>query len=428
MIQAMYSGISGMKAFMTDLDVIGNNIANINTTGYKASRVNFQDMLSETLSPASASTSTHGGTNPNQVGLGTVAGSISVDETQGSMESTGNTGDLAIQGEGYFMYTDGSELLYSRDGSTTTDSNNNLVSSSNGDMLLGWSADLKTGDIDTSEAITPSSTIQIPIGKLSSASQTTAIKLSGNLNAAQTVGSDTKDVTFNIYDSLGTAHKLTVKFAKADNTASTDSDGNAVELATWTYSVYCNDVDKTNPVTSGDITFNSTGASNLDDVDISLSFTDLNGCVQPLKATISMSGISQDDGSSTVDLESQDGLQYGTLDSYSVSSDGLITGTFTNGSTRSLGQLATATFNNPKGLTKVGNNMLEESANSGAASVGTPSSGGRGSISGGYLEGSNADLATEFANMIVAQRGFQANSKIITTSDEVLQTLISMKQ
>ena len=434
MIQAMYAGISGMKAFKSDLDVIGNNIANVNTTGFKASRATFKDMLSQTLSGATGPSSGRGGVNPSQIGLGVTLGSIDVNNEEGPMQSTGRQSDLAIEGDGYFAFSDGSGVIYSRDGALTTDAQNNLVAASNGLKLLGWAADPATGVIDTSEAVGINSGIQIPVGKLSTAQQTSKVDLSGNLNASQSM-SDPVNLTFNVYDSLGTSHKLSVNFTKQANTPVLDGSGQPVmkngvpvEEATWKYDIFCPDVDPAVAVSTGNVTFNEGGHSNLDSVPISLTLANPNGSKQPLDIAVGMKGLGEADAASSAAMSSQDGLQYGTLSTYSIDLNGLISGAFTNGSTRSLGQLAVAQFNNPAGLTKTGNNMLAESPNSGNASIGLPTVGGRGGISAGFLEGSNVDLANEFANMIIAQRGFQANSRIITTSDEVLQELVQLKR
>jgi flagellar hook protein FlgE len=182
-------------------------------------------------------------------------------------------------------------------------------------------------------------------------------------------------------------------------------------------------------IATGDITFDSSGYSNLDNIDLSITLTDSNGSVSPLLASIDVGNLSQLDATtSSVNMSYQNGLALGTLESYGIDSSGTIVGTFTNGSSRTLGQVALAGFNNPSGLDRVGNNLLKESPNSGNATISIPGANGIGTVSSGYLEASNVDLANEFANMIVAQRGFQANSRIITTSDEVLQELVSLKR
>jgi flagellar hook protein FlgE len=414
MIQAMYSGITGMKAFKTQLDVIGNNIANVNTTAYKAESISFQEMLTQTIKAASAPSSGSGGVNPSQVGLGVAVGSINIDNTQGSKTATGKGADLAVDGNGYFVLSNGDSIAYTRDGSFGLDSQYNLVSSSTGMKVLGWQADLTTGELDTSKAITGGSGIHIPVGGLSVAKQTSGVTLAGNLDASADEGAK-YSTQFDIYDSLGITHQVKITFTRqADD-------------STWGYEVTSPDASAT--IATGNITFDSNGYSVLDSIDLSMTLADSNGSVSPLVLSIDVSGLSQlNAATSSINMSYQDGLALGTLESYSIDSNGLIVGTFTNGSSRTLGQIALAGFNNPAGLDRVGSNLLMESPNSGSATISVPGTNGIGSISSGYLEASNVDLANEFANMIVAQRGFQANSRIITTSDEVLQELVSLKR
>ena len=425
MIQAMYSGIAGMKAFKSSLDVIGNNIANVNTTAYKAGRATFKEMLSQTLSGATGPGENRGGVNPSQIGLGVSMGSVDINSSQGSMTSTGRTTDLAIEGSGYFALGGGGTSRYTRDGSFSLDSEFNLVSGSTGYNVLGWSADPNTGEVDTTQPITDSSSIKIPIGGLSVARQTSVIDVSGNLNASAEVGetSGTREIKFDVYDSLGLSHDMTMVFTKLAAAAGPP----VINASTWKYEVFCPDTGAA-AVTSGNIEFDALGYSKLDQIDLSLTITPSNGCTSPLETKLNLGDISQLNGDSTADLAYQNGLPLGTLESFNIDRTGLIVGTFTNGSTRNLGQLAIAQFNNPAGLSKVGNNMFSESPNSGTPKLGVPGQAGLGMVTSGFLEASNVDLANEFASMIVAQRGFQANSRIITTSDEVLQELVSLKR
>jgi len=415
----MYSGVAGLKAFKSDLDVIGNNIANVNTVAYKAGRVTFKDALSQTMAGASGPVGSRGGSNPIQVGLGVVVGSVDENITDGSPQSTGRQTDLAINGNGYFAVGDGAKTVYTRDGSFVLDAQNNLVSGSSGMKVLGWTADPNTGILDVSAPVTPKSGINIPIGSLTTARQTSTAELVGNLNAIADPAnpSDVWNAESQIYDSLGVLHKLSINFQKTANV-----NGNAA----WNYTITSPDGAVTGG--TGTITFDSNGYSQLASIPISLALTSPNGSVQPIALTLKTGQISQMNGDSNVNQSFQDGLPLGTLESYTIGQDGIISGTFTNGSNRSLGQIAIAQFTNPAGLMKIGNNMVTESPNSGSAQIGVPGGGSRGLISSGFLEASNVDLAGEFANMIIAQRGFQANSKVITTSDEVLQDLVGLKR
>ena len=417
MIQAMYSGISGMKAFKSYLDVIGNNIANVNTVAYKASNATFKELMIQTISGASAPTASRGGTNPSQVGLGVMIGAVSVDESQGSMQATGRQTDLGIEGNGFFTLSDGQSMLFTRDGAFALDAQNNLVSVSNGLKLLGWTADSATGSIDTSAQITGASSIAIPVGSLSLARQTSLVEISSNLDATTAQG-DAVDVKFDVFDSLGVSHGVRIEFTKTANPSE------------WTYDVYCADAsaDPAVPVTTGTITFDGDGHSELDEVPVSLTLVDPNGSVIPLAMNVKMSALSQLDGPDTARMTYQDGLPLGTLESFGIDRTGSIFGMFTNGSSRQLGQVALAEFSNAGGLSRIGGNMLAESPNSGTPQIGLPGAGSCGLISAGFLEASNVDLANEFANMIVAQRGFQANARIISAADEVLQELVSLRR
>ena len=420
MIQAMYSGIAGLKAFKSSLDVIGNNIANVNTVAFKAGRVTFKEALSQTLAGATTPTEGRGGTNPVQLGLGVVVGAIDNNMAGGSPQATGRQTDLMIGGEGYFVLGDGAKRVYSRDGAFSLDAQNNLVNSSTGMKVLGWTSDAISGEIDSSEQITGKSGINIPLGLLSTSRPTTNIVIGGNLNNAAAIGKN-YDVQTKAYDSLGSLHDVTVTFTKAANDAVTDE-------PVWSYSVMCPEVSATVPVKTGPISFDTLGQSKVPGVKIDLSFATPNGSVQPLSFTLDTSQISSIEGSYTIGSRNNDGLPLGTLESYMIQRDGSISGTFDNGSTRILGRIAIAQFTNPAGLVKQGNNTVSETPNSGSALVGVAGSGGRGLVSSGFLESSNVDLAQEFANMIIAQRGFQANSRIITASDEVLQDLVTMKR
>lgn len=710
MLQAMFSGVSGLQVHQTDLDVIGNNIANINTVGYKAGRVTFEDQLSQTIRDAASPGANVGGQNPAQVGLGVMLGSVDTLQTQGNLETTGKNTDLAIQGAGYFLVGDGSTVYYTRDGSFDLDSSGELVNPANGVKLLGYQADAN-GKVDTSQPITASSVIKIPVGTLTAVKQTTEATFQGNLDASSSLQSTTAKLTGNldvsqtppainttIYDSLGNAHTLQVTFsnpvfnptgagvpagatqswnvaltldgattnqtiyavggkfvfanssgailgssqvlnvigsggapnfpitvdfsglsdsssvsasANGQNTptkiASTlmslsgnmnldnppapvtttvyDSAGNAYQIqttflnptynptgpnvptgATAAYDVQIKnlttgttlydstvagnneskayyipgqgfvltntttgavlgntiqlssapgtygpnntgaqvvagmpltvDLSKlstTNTTGAADgrtgsqpswstavqvydslgmshlITFNftralvgsgapsnaaarwewtatenghvissSTSSGNqalffdssgnlIDTNNQTVNVTPTNGAA-PFSVSINFGSLTQIAGNSSVAATSQDGAPMGVLQSFSIAQDGTITGVFSNGQTRVLGQIATAIFSNPGGLAKQGQNLYSASSNSGLAQVGVPNQGGRGQINVGFLEMSNVDLSTEFTNLIIAERGFQANTRIVTTVDNLLQDVINLKQ
>ena len=411
MLQAMYSGISAIEAHQQKMDVIGNNIANVNTTAYKAGRVTFQDQLSQTIQGAGAPTGTIGGTNPQQIGLGVKVGSIDTLMAQGGLQSTTRPTDMAIQGNGYFLLGDSTGVSYTRDGSFSLDSNGNLVNGSNGSFVLGWKADAN-GKIDSTKQIDPSSKLGIPVGGLTAVQPTSNVTFAGNLSA-EAAGTDTYTRSVVVYDSLGEKQTVSLNFQR--DTASADP------AHTWKWTASGTGISGT-----GGITFDTTGKQTASTGAITLNPAD--GAATGQTVTPDFSSITQISGSSSASPSTQNGFGPGTLQSFSVDQTGAITGIFNNGLTRVLGQMAMADFPNPAGLERAGSNAFKTTINSGLPSVGTALSGSLGKISTGYLEQSNVDLSTEFTDMIVTQRGFQANTKIVTTVDDMLNDVIQIKR
>ena len=405
MMRSLFSGVSGLKNHQTRMDVIGNNIANVNTVAFKAGRVNFEDILSQTVEGArSPQAGGMGGVNPKQVGLGMGISSIDTLFTPGSLQSTDNPTDFAVQGEGFFIVSDGSQVYYTRDGAFKTSADGALVNS-NGFRLQGWMADTD-GNIDSTQAL---QNIIIPVGAQMKPKATTEIGFEGNLDANAAAGSQWI-TSVQVYDSLGNPHNLTVTFEK---TATANQ---------WTWNT---DLDGTSG-DSGTIEFDTDGTV-LSGGSGSASFNNITGA-EDITLDIDFSQLTQFGGNPTAYINFQDGYEAGSLDMVSTDSGGVLTGIFTNGQSKALAQIALATFSNPGGLLKEGGNLYQISNNSGLPNIGTADSGGRGSIAVGALEMSNVDLAQEFTNMIVTQRGFQANSRVITTSDEMLQDLINIKR
>ncbi len=404
MMRSLFSGVSGLKNHQTRMDVIGNNIANVNTVAFKAGRVNFEDILSQTVEGArSPQTGGMGGVNPKQVGLGMGISSIDTLFTPGSLQSTDNPTDFAVQGEGFFIVSDGSQVYYTRDGAFKTSADGALVNS-NGFRLQGWMADTD-GNIDSTQAL---QNIIIPVGAQMKPKATTQIAFEGNLDANAAAGSEWI-TSVQVYDSLGNPHNLTITFTKtAENKWgwTTDLDGTSGDSGTIEFD------------TDGTVLSGGTGTA---------AFT-LMPVAQDINLSIDFSQLTQFGGNPTAYINFQDGYEAGSLDMVSTDSGGVLTGIFTNGQSKALAQIALATFSNPGGLLKEGGNLYQISNNSGLPNIGTADSGGRGSIAVGKLEMSNVDLAQEFTNMIVTQRGFQANSRVITTSDEMLQDLINIKR
>ncbi len=519
MIQAMYNGVTGLRSHKVMMDVISNNIANINTVGFKAGKVSFKEMFNQTVKGATAPRgNVVGGTNPEQVGLGVSVGSIDVVNSQGSMQPTGKVTDMAIEGSGFFMLGDGSGRFYTRDGAFNVDSDGALVAAGSGLKVLGWAADKITGKIDSTIPIQPTSFINLPVGQI--ARQTTQVTYGGNLASTSFPG-QSRSVSALIYDTLGTAHTLGVDFTKvqqptiSDGYADTDTTtigtgtltlkigtgktiGTSTDpqtsvdvtiAATDTLQDLCDKIDATSEakctivdagaaagadryslritsasgqqtsasatytaagghapvfststenaniwsweastegmsVGSGSVTFDGQGRSPFASGNISIPLT--NGASTPLDSSLVFGSITQLAGDTTISATSQNGLPMGMLDNFTIGQDGIISGIFTNGTSQPLAQIALSAFSNPGGLSKIGNNMLVESSNSGLPQISPPAIGSMGKVNAGFLESSNVDLPTEFANMIVAQRGFQANSRVITTADQILQELVQL--
>jgi flagellar hook protein FlgE len=400
----MNSGVSGLRAHQTMLDVVGNNIANVNTPGYKGGRTAFADILSQTLTAGTAPGATTGGTNPQQVGLGVRVGAISTQFTQGGLLSTNKPTDLAIQGDGFFVLSDGNVDYYTRAGAFEIDANGYLVESSTGLRVQGIQGDLV---IAPGQSIAPQATQRGDF--------------SGNLQTSSAVGAS-YSTAFTIYDSLGAGHTMSIAFTKSAAAnqfayAVTTADTSVTITSGATGTIGINDAGSIISGGAGTLSLDySTGAA--DGQAINMNFS-------PTSRSTGVTGYASD---STVALTFQDGYASGALQSFAIGSDGSITGTFSNGRADTLGTLRMANFSNPAGLLRMANNLFRDSANSGIPIIGTAGTGGRGMIAPGSLEGSNVDLADEFTRLIVAQRGFQANARVITTSDEVMMEAVNLKR
>ncbi len=411
MMRSMFAGVSGLKNHMILMDAISNNIANVNTIGFKAGQVNFQDMLSQTVRGASAATENLGGIDPIQIGLGVQLGSVTNNFTQGSLQVTGKLTDLSIQGEGFFILsgTSGSKN-YTRAGNFSFDSQGRFINPANGYVVQGWMAN-SSGVIDTNTTI---GSISVPIGKgVLPPKASTEIEYRGNLPAGAAV-SDTVLTSIEVRDSEGAAHTVGLTFTKtAANAWSWAASGPAGIAGSGTVSFGTNGL--LTGSTGGPITFSPTGAA-------AVSIT-------PDFGTAGLStSITQFSSASTVSATYQDGYASGDLQTLSIGNDGVISGMYSNGLNRNLAQIATCSFNNPSGLIKTGDNMYQVSNSSGEPLIGVSGTGNRGTITAGTLEMSNVDLSQEFTNMIVAQRGFQANSRTIATADQMLSDLVNIRR
>lgn len=463
MMRSLYSGVSGMQNHQTRLDVIGNNVSNVNTTGFKRGRVNFQDMISQQLTGAAKPTEEVGGVNPKEVGLGMTVASIDTIFTQGNLQSTGVSTDIAIQGNGFFVLKNGQETFYTRAGTFGVDSEGTLVNPANGLRVQGWMAQEVNGEMVINTAGSTEDLI-IPIGQKDSAKATTNIDFACNLNKNTQIleeGASDSDILkatwgteTKVYDSFGNEHMLSVSFTRVPGTnnqwqATVNVDAeNAAETMTRVGLGTTDGVENTFVVTFdnfGRLQSVTDSAGNVTNengqVSIQASFNvpggnpDAEG--NPLRQTMNINlgtigsienTITQFAESSSTKAFYQDGYTMGYLDNFKIDASGIITGVYSNGTTRAIGQIAMASFTNQNGLEKAGDNTYVASNNSGLANIGTSGVAGKGSLLAGALEMSNVDLTEQMTDMIVTQRGFQANSKTIQTADTLLDTVLSLKR
>ena len=411
MMRSLFSGVSGLKSHQTRMDVIGNNISNVNTVGFKSSRTTFAETLNQTLTGASAPDDpTTGGTNPKQIGLGTGVASIDMIFTDGSVQSTGKNTDLCLSGNGLFIVRQGDNTYYTRDGAFEFDAAGNYVLPGSGLYVQGWERDAN-GNIDTGTAPTD---IVVPSGQTIDARESTSATFSGNLNAESLPGTALTS-TISVYASQGQHYSVPVVFTKTGTN-------------TWSYKVPSWQApDGTTAKLDGTVTFDKDGkysSGGTSKMTVTLANTD--GSKTPITLDLAATDLTQYAAESTLHVQ-QDGYSSGMLVSISIDNQGIITGTYSNGVKRQEARVAIAQFANAAGLTKTGNNLYQTSNNSGQPSIGTNSALGV-TITPSALEMSNTDIANEFADMIITQRGFQSNSKIITVGDEMLETLINMKR
>ena len=414
MIRAMSSALSGLRNHQLMLDVVGNDIANVSTAGFKSSMPLFSDLLTQTLNGAGAPTAGLGGTNPAQIGLGAgLAGTVQ-SFTQGSLQNTGRSSDLAIQGDGFFVIDNNGTQTFTRAGAFNLDATGSLTTADGG-LVQGWQADA-TGAIDTNS---PIGRVQIRVGDLLAPTQTSVANLGGNLAADAAPGAVTA-MSIAAYDSQGTAVSIDLTFTK-----------DLVVPNRWTVAATTGAPPTAVALTDNVLDFDGVGELVAPaDRNINIAGGVIPG--MPNAVTIDLGAastpgrITQYSGASTAGVVDQNGAAAGTLQSYSIGQDGVIVGNYSNGRAKSIGQVALAVFTNPGGLSRTGGGW-QQTANSGLAQIGVGGQGGRGSLSAGTLEMSNVDLAEEFTRLIVAQRGFQGNARVITTADEVLQEVVNLK-
>jgi flagellar hook protein FlgE len=408
------TSLSGLTAAESALNVISNNLANLNTTGYKEMTPNFGDLFYQYMGES-------GSGDPIQIGDGATIASVSTDFTPGTTETTGVDSDMAIQGNGFFVVQNGGVAEYTRAGNFTTDASGNLVDS-NGNSVMGYAA--------TNGVISPSQTLApLQISNDIPAQATSEVNLDLNLDATASIpatGTYSFSQPMVVYDALGVSHTLTFNFSNEGNNQ-------------WAYSITipAADVGSTGApvvVGTGTLQFNGSGVLTSPASNVAVTVPNLSDGASTLNFNWQLfnsqgsPNVTESGSPSAASNSSQDGYASGTLTSFSVESNGTIQGVFSNGQTSVLGQVALANFANPQGLINSGENDYSATLSSGAATIGAAGSNGLGSIQGGALEQSNVDMATEFANLIMAERDYQANAKAITTADDVNQTAINLIQ
>jgi len=464
--------LSGLDASSTAMATIANNLANLNTVGYKGSTTQFADLFYETLG-------SNGSGDPIQVGAGTGVAANSINLSSGNPESTGVDTDVAIMGNGFFVVQQGGTNYYTRAGDFQVGMDG-LLQTTNGEQVMGYAA--VNGVIPAGAPLAP---LQLNLGQINAPQATTSVQLSSNLNAGAKVGDAPFTTPATVYDSLGDAHVLDFNFSKtaagawncsitipnsdltpppswaastaysAGQTISPSSanghiyqctvagTSGAAPPSTWptdgsTFTdggVTWQDMGTQTTINTTSLTFDSNGkltspAGNVADItasgladgasDLKFTWNLYDSSNNPLVTQLASGG-------STTSATLANGYGSGSLVQYTIGSDGVITGSFNNGQTSPLGQIALANFANAQGLERVGQNDFSTSLASGAASIGGPGTGGLGTVEGGALETSNVDIATEFSSLIVAQRDYEANARTVTTFDQIMQDTINMK-
>ena len=415
MITSFSTALSALSADSTAIDVVGNNLANLNTPGFKNSVVSFHDLVTQSLGA---------GLGETQVGFGVGRPTTLREFSQGAIQTTSGPLDAAIQGDGFFVVQTGSGAQeFTRGGNFQVDKSGNLITAT-GETLQGWNADAN-GVLNTNA---PTSNIVVPVGTLQAPVATKNVSLDLNLNAAGVAGTSTGtySTSMQVYDSLGTAHNVTFTFTESTTPGQ------------WDYSITVPDADLSSPFTpvTGSLTFDSNGnltspastdpapaiaVTGLADgaADMNINWNLFNGTAPR---------VTQYAQPSAVASLSQDGSATASLLNVAIADGGQILARYSDGQQSVVGQLALATIRNPDSLIAVGNNNYQTSAQTALPAIGVPGTAGRGTVLGGAVEASTVDIATQFTNLIVFQRGYEAASKVITTADQISQTTINLKQ
>lgn len=405
MNRALLAGLSGTLANQTYIDVLGSNIANANTIGYHEGRVTFQDTFYDTLRGGRSGASVGmGGLNPAQVGSGTSVGQIQTIHTQGAMSYSGSPLDAAIEGNGMFVLRNGAGgYCYTRDGSFVLDDTQTLVAGGSGMQVMGWPANGGT--------VTPigdPQTLTFPLGGVSPGRPTRNVTVTGNLDASLDAGG-VQTTTISAYDSLGNSHEVEVSFTRG------------ATANQWDCTATCEGATAT-----GTLSFDGADGGLASGGTLALSAPVTNGATTPLALNLGLGGITQLSQAGSSVTADQDGTASSTLAEISLSDGGMIQASYSDGHLEPLGQIAVASFGNIGGLARVGNNMYQEGANSGQVSIGGAASGGRGEIRSRQLEMSNVDLTRSFVEIMTAQRGFQASTRVISAANRMLDDVMQL--
>lgn len=414
MFTAFSTALSALSADANAINVTGNNLANLNTPGFKSSEVAFHDLVSQWLG---------GGFTTGQIGLG--IGQIGTERNfiQGAIQTTNGATDAAIEGNGFFVVKDqNNQQLYTRAGNFQLDPDGNLVTAT-GQFVQGWSA--VNGVINPNSAV---GNITVPLGAVIPATATTTMSMNVNLDSrvATTDPGATVTAPIQVFDAEGQSHTLTATFTKTD-------------VGKWSYTITVPATDLktggTTKLANGTLTFDGTGnltSPASTDAPVNIKVAGLADGASDLSINWSLfdssgnSTITQLAQSSGVSATTQNGAASGQVTGVSMQSGGMIVANYSNGQKATVGQLALASILNPDSLLAVGNNNLQASATTAPPAIGAAGSGGRGDIAGGALESSSADMATEFTNLLTYERSYQAASRVITTSDQLLQETVNL--
>lgn len=400
--------LSGLQADTVALNTIGNNLANLNTTAYKGQSASFEDLFYQQIGES-------GSGDAIQTGAGVKVSGTTTDFTQGTLSPTTGSNNMALAGNGFFVVQEGGVQSLTRAGNFQLSSSGNLITQ-DGEEVMGYPA--VNGVISQNAGLQP---ISIPVGANEAAQATGNISVTANLNASATTGTVfTSPVK--VFDSLGSSHQATITYTKTGTN-------------TWSYDVELPAGDATGVPTNntGTLTFDTSGKLTSPTGSVSgITFPGLTDGASDMSFNLNLddsSGnptITQLAAASSNNGTTQDGFASGVYQNFTVDSNGVLTAQFSNGNTSTIGQLAVATVANTAGLTITGNNNFTTTAASGLATVGVANTGGRGALDDDELETSNVDISSEFANLIVAQRAFEANSKTVTTFDTVTQDTLGM--